>query len=111
MDVAKVVGISESALAVYEAGEKLPRDEIKKRLADFYGLPIGDLFPSSENLLTHSHAPEFLLAIEVWDKSEAFTREQKEKLLRILETLLSPGGADRLMVGGCQFEEEILNGK
>lgn len=43
-DVAKQVGISCSALAMYETGERIPRDEIKVKLAKFYGVSVGSIF-------------------------------------------------------------------
>lgn len=105
MDVSKVVGISESALVAYEAGEKLPRDEIKKRLADFYGLPIGDLFPPSRKAITHLQAPEFLLAVDAWERTATFSEAQKAGFIHILSVLLQPGGADRVMLGTCSIEK------
>jgi len=35
--VSKAVGISKSALAMYERGERIPRDSVKIGLAKFYG--------------------------------------------------------------------------
>lgn len=46
--VAKEVGISRSALAMYEAGERIPRDEIKVRLARYYGVGVQELFFSRQ---------------------------------------------------------------
>ena len=43
-DVAKAVGISISALQMYENGERTPRDEIKVALAQYYGMSIEALF-------------------------------------------------------------------
>ena len=43
-DVANAVDISESALLMYERGERNPRDDIKLRLAEYYGVGIGDIF-------------------------------------------------------------------
>lgn len=43
-EVAKAIGISDSALAMYEGGNRVPRDEIKEKLAKFYGLSVGFLF-------------------------------------------------------------------
>ena len=43
-EVAKAVGISVSALSMYENGERIPRDEIKISLARFYGVSIEILF-------------------------------------------------------------------
>lgn len=36
--------ISVSALTMYEVGARSARDEIKERLANYYGLSIGSLF-------------------------------------------------------------------
>lgn len=42
--VADAVGISESALLMYERGERNPRDEIKIALANYYRVGIGVIF-------------------------------------------------------------------
>lgn len=46
--VAAAVGISTSALAMYENGHRVPRDEIKIALAKYYGTTVGELFFTSE---------------------------------------------------------------
>ncbi len=43
-DVCKSVGISLSALRMYETGKRVPRDEIKVKLALFYHTTVGELF-------------------------------------------------------------------
>ncbi len=43
-EVAKELGISASTLSMYENGERIPRDPIKIRIADFYKTPIQDIF-------------------------------------------------------------------
>ena len=42
--VAKAVGISVSAISMYENGDRIPRDDVKIRLANYYCVPIGDIF-------------------------------------------------------------------
>jgi putative transcriptional regulator len=42
--VAVDIGISYSAIVSYELGERIPRDEIKIKLANYYGVGVGDLF-------------------------------------------------------------------
>lgn len=42
--VSNSVGISASALTMYEIGDRVPRDEIKIALANFYGVKVGYLF-------------------------------------------------------------------
>lgn len=41
--VARDVGISTSALGMYENGQRIPRDDIKVKLANYYGTSI-DIF-------------------------------------------------------------------
>lgn len=43
-EVAKATGISSSALSMYENGERVPRDEIKIRLAEYYGTSVEKIF-------------------------------------------------------------------
>ena len=43
-EVARAVGVSVSAIAMYENGERIPRDETKVRLADYYGTTVQQLF-------------------------------------------------------------------
>lgn len=42
--VAKAVGISVSAISMYENGERIPRDEIKIKLANFYKKSVQEIF-------------------------------------------------------------------
>lgn len=42
--VAKSCGISKSALAMYEIGARIPRDEIKIKLAQFYNTSVEAIF-------------------------------------------------------------------
>ena len=43
-EVAKAVGVSFSAICMYETGSRVARDEVKLRLADYYGVPVEDIF-------------------------------------------------------------------
>ena len=43
-EVSNDLNISESALAMYEAGERTPRDNIKIRISNYYNVPITELF-------------------------------------------------------------------
>ena len=42
--VAKAVGISVSAISMYENGDRIPRDDVKIRIANYYNTPISDIF-------------------------------------------------------------------
>ena len=41
--VAAACGISKSALTMYELGARIPRDEIKVRLASYYNKTVGEI--------------------------------------------------------------------
>lgn len=43
-EVANAVGISVSAIAMYEAGVRVPRDEVKLALAQYYQTTVGYIF-------------------------------------------------------------------
>jgi len=43
-EAAEAIGISVSALSMYELGRRSPRDEIKQKIAEYYGVCAGWLF-------------------------------------------------------------------
>lgn len=43
-EVSSAIGISDSALRMYELGLRVPRDEIKIKLADYYNTKVQDIF-------------------------------------------------------------------
>lgn len=47
-EVSTAIGVSPSALSMYESGARTPRDEIKAVLAAYYGTTVGDLFFGEE---------------------------------------------------------------
>ncbi|PFA16772.1 helix-turn-helix transcriptional regulator [Bacillus cereus] len=47
-EVARAVEISVSTLQMYENGQRIPRDNIKIKLANFYGVTVQTIFFDSE---------------------------------------------------------------
>lgn len=43
-EVSEALGISVSALSMYECGKRVPRDELKKKIAEYYGKSIQYIF-------------------------------------------------------------------
>lgn len=43
-EVAEKIGITTSALSNYETGLRVPRDEVKIKIAKFYGKSVDDIF-------------------------------------------------------------------
>lgn len=42
--IAESVGVTKSSWAMYERGERVPRDEVKIRIANYFGVPVQDIF-------------------------------------------------------------------
>lgn len=43
-EIARAVGISVSAISMYENGERISRDDIKIKLANYYGKTVQEIF-------------------------------------------------------------------
>ena len=43
-EVAEALGITRDSLLAYERGAQTPRDEVKTRIAKYYGIPVDTLF-------------------------------------------------------------------
>lgn len=43
-EVAEAIGISVSALSMYEVGQRIPRDEVKIKIAKYYKKSVQDIF-------------------------------------------------------------------
>ena len=43
-EVAKACDISSSAISMYENGDRIPRDEIKRKLANYFNVSVESLF-------------------------------------------------------------------
>lgn len=48
-DVAKNVGVSVSAMSMYESGDRVPRDQVKLALAVYYDRPVSYIFFGEES--------------------------------------------------------------
>lgn len=46
-EVAKAVGVSSSAIAMYERDERIPRDDVKRKIAGFYKKNVSTIFFAS----------------------------------------------------------------
>lgn len=43
-ELSRAIGTSESAIGMYEGGQRVPRDEIKIRLAEHFSVPVESIF-------------------------------------------------------------------
>ena len=51
-EVAAGIGVSSNLYAMYERGERMPKDKDKPKIAEYFGLSIEDLFYSDEAIHT-----------------------------------------------------------
>lgn len=47
--MAQRLGVPYSTLTAYESGARTPPDRMKIRLAEYFGMPVGELFFPDEN--------------------------------------------------------------
>lgn len=47
-EVAEALGVSAMAVSLYENGERIPRDEVKIKIADFFKTPVSSIFFGEE---------------------------------------------------------------
>lgn len=52
-ELAKAIGVTKSSWAMYERGERVPRDEVKIRIANFFGMSVQDIFYCSDDKAVH----------------------------------------------------------
>lgn len=49
IEMSNALGISQSAITMYETGRRIPRDEIKIRIADYFGVTVESIFFSKNS--------------------------------------------------------------
>jgi transcriptional regulator with XRE-family HTH domain len=61
-EVAEAVGASQSAISMYEKGVRIPRDEIKIKISQHYGVPVESIFyaPEQHDSCYHVGASQLL---------------------------------------------------
>lgn len=43
-ELADALGVTTSSIGMYETGERIPRDEVKIKIAQHFNLSVGDIF-------------------------------------------------------------------
>lgn len=43
-EISEAIGITKSSWAMYERGERVPRDEVKIKIAKFFGMTVQEIF-------------------------------------------------------------------
>ncbi len=43
-EVALACGVSSSAISMYETGARIPSDDVKQKIATYYGKRVGEIF-------------------------------------------------------------------
>lgn len=50
-EIARAIGITKSSWAMYERGERVPRDEVKIQIAKYFKLPVQDIFLANSSTI------------------------------------------------------------
>lgn len=51
-EVANAVGVGVSSIVMYESGQRVPRDNVKRKLADYFNKSVAEIFFPDD---AHSH--------------------------------------------------------
>lgn len=43
-ELGQIIGVSTASIAMYEIGERIPRDEVKVRISKYFGVPVQAIF-------------------------------------------------------------------
>ena len=44
LELSKKIGVSPSSITMYEQGERVPRDSVKIKIADYFGVTVESIF-------------------------------------------------------------------
>lgn len=92
-ELAKILNIANSTLSQYESGDRVPSDDIKIKMADYFNVsldyllgrsssPGSSISPSSEMAALEEDFPEGVSVL--YRANEKLTPEQKEVMLRMI---------------------------
>ena len=91
-ELARLTGLTRSAIGMYEAGNREPKYEVLELLADFFNVDMNTLLDKSvtiNSLQTAKKVPKDLKKIledeEVTLNGRMMSAEDKEKMMRIIE--------------------------
>lgn len=48
LELSKKIGVSPSSITMYEQGERVPRDSVKIKIADYFGVTVESIFFDTE---------------------------------------------------------------
>lgn len=84
LEFAKLLNISNSALSQYESGNRMPNDEIKLKIADFFGVSV-DFLLGRENLKIERNDPKNNTIIDEIENLSPASKEELKKYIQLLK--------------------------
>lgn len=84
LEFAKLLNISNSALSQYESGNRMPNDEIKLKIADFFGVSV-DFLLGRENLKNERNNPKNNTIIDEIENLSPASKEELKKYIQLLK--------------------------
>lgn len=74
--LASAIGVSASAIGMYESGKRKPKDAIVEALADVFNVPIWSILYREDEVIPKINEDD-----AIWAKREALRRDPKRKVL------------------------------
>jgi len=75
-DLADAIGVTASAIGMFERGERRPKDVVAEALADVFNVPKWSIYFSEDEMNPDTKADD-----DLWQRREALRRDPKRKML------------------------------
>ena len=102
-DLAKYLGISRSAISMYESGEREPDFETLEAIADYFNVNMDFLLGQTEDPYDYENDPNNRLGDEASDSKRNSLVEMKKDEIRRLFDQMSPDQQDMLLLEGYRI--------
>lgn len=102
-DLAKYLGISRSAISMYESGEREPDFETLEAIADYFNVNMNFLLGQTEDPYDYENDSNNRLGDEASDSKRNSLVEMKKDEIRRLFDQMSPDQQDMLLLEGYRI--------
>ncbi len=87
MEFAKILNISNTTLSQYEAGNRIPNDEIKLKIADYFNVTVDFLLGRKDNSYVNEKEERYTFENKIHNDIEGLSSESKKELEKYIQLL------------------------
>ena len=80
LDLAKILLVSNSTLSQYESGARVPSDEMKASIADYFGVSLDYLYGRTNQRQSSNENPKKNLQAALWGGDKDLTQEDLDAM-------------------------------